>query len=213
MCNTFAMISFALKDDKGRQGTTKGRHALRPFAMSYTILQYSTVLPFTLRPFLTFSDTFRPFATFLDFALFNTPPVCITFSGTFHQTLFTWLVHHSFSFSAIISVRSALHFTNISRFILLLQLYLCFLLPPLPNRTESSPFTCTTVYWPQISLAFLVYCTDRCRLFCNFVAPSIWTYRLPEQHFLITFGSQSSYLYTHSPPFPLQETGYPLLAL
>ena len=73
---------FALKDDKGRQ---KG-NTLRPFAMSYTILQYSTVLPFT---FATFSNAFRPFATFLDFALFNTPPVCIAFSGMFHQTLFT----------------------------------------------------------------------------------------------------------------------------
>ena len=39
---------FALKDDKGR-------HTLRPFAMSYTILQYSTVLPFT---FATFSNLF-----------------------------------------------------------------------------------------------------------------------------------------------------------
>ena len=76
-CNDLGQ--FALKDDKGR-------HALRPFAMSYTILQYSTVLPFT---FATFSDSFRPFATFLDFALFNTPPVCVAFSGTFHQTLFT----------------------------------------------------------------------------------------------------------------------------
>ena len=181
--------------------------------MAYTILQYSTVLHFTFATFSNLFWRFRPFATFLDFALFNTQPNCVAFSSMFHQTPFTWLVHHSFGFSGIISLRSALHFTDISCFILLLQLYLCFLLPPLPNRTESSPFTCTTVYWPQISLAFLVYCTDRCRLFCNFVAPSIWTYRLPEQHFLITFGSQSSYLYTHSPPFPLQETGYPLLAL
>ena len=39
---------FVLKDDKGR-------HTLRPFAMSYTILQYSTVLPFT---FVTFSNLF-----------------------------------------------------------------------------------------------------------------------------------------------------------
>jgi hypothetical protein len=97
------------------------------------------------------------------------------FSGTFYQTLFTWLVQHSFGFSGIISVRSALRFTNILRFILLLwQLYLYFLLPQLPNRTESSPFDHTTVYWPQISLCllsslflltFLIYCTDRCRLF------------------------------------------------
>ena len=43
--------SFALKDDKGRQ---KG-NTLQPFAMSYTILQYSTVLPFT---FATFSNLF-----------------------------------------------------------------------------------------------------------------------------------------------------------
>ena len=76
---------FALKDNKGQQKD----NTLRPFAMSYTSLQYSTVLPFTLQPFLTFSDAFRPFATFLDFALFNTPPICVAFSRTFHQTLFT----------------------------------------------------------------------------------------------------------------------------
>ena len=43
---------------QGRQRTTrddKERHTLRPFAMSYTILQYSTVLPFT---FATFSNLF-----------------------------------------------------------------------------------------------------------------------------------------------------------
>ena len=40
-----------LKDNKGQQ---KG-DALRPFAMSYTILKYSTVLPFT---FATFSNLF-----------------------------------------------------------------------------------------------------------------------------------------------------------
>ena len=109
---------------------------LRCLIPFYNTLQCSLSL---LRPFLTFSDTFRPFATFLDFALFNTPPFCVAFSGTFHQTLFTWLVHHSFGFSAIISVRSALRFTDILRFILLLQLYLCFLLPPLPKRTEKFP--------------------------------------------------------------------------
>ena len=53
LCDTFATIwgdscSRTTKDDKGR-------HALRPFAMSYTILQYSTVLPFT---FATFSNLF-----------------------------------------------------------------------------------------------------------------------------------------------------------
>ena len=137
----------------------------------YNTLQCSLSL---LQPFLTFSDTFRPFATFLDFALFNALPNCIAFSGMFHQTLFTWLVHHSFSFSGIILLRSALRFTDISHFILLLQLYLWFLLPPLSNRTESSPFDRTTVYWPQISLrllsllfslAFLIYRTDRCFLF------------------------------------------------
>ena len=41
----------ALKDNKGQQKDD----ALRPFAMSYTILQYSTVLPFT---FATFSNLF-----------------------------------------------------------------------------------------------------------------------------------------------------------
>ena len=193
MCDTFATIW-----DDSRSRTTRDDtlcdhlQCLIPF---YNTLQCSLSL---LRSFLTFSDTFRPFATFLDFALFNTPPFCVAFSETFHQTLFTSLVHHSFGFSAIILVRSALHFTDILRFILLLQLYLCFLLPLLPNRTESSPFDCTTVYWPQISLrlssssfslAFLIYRTDRCRLFWNFVALSLWTYRLLEQHFLTIFGS------------------------
>ena len=45
---------FALTDDKGWQKDD----ALQPFAMSYTILQYSTVLPFT---FLTFSNLFWHF--------------------------------------------------------------------------------------------------------------------------------------------------------
>ena len=90
---------------------------LRCLIPFYNTLQCSLSL---LWPFLTFSDAFRPFATFLDFALFNTPPICVAFSGTFHQTLFTWLVHHSFGFSAIISVQSALRFTDISRFSLLL---------------------------------------------------------------------------------------------
>ena len=131
---------------QGRQGTTRDDTLcdhLRCLIPFYNTLQCSLSL---LRPFLTFSDTFRPFVTFLDFALFNTPPFCIAFSGMFHQTLFTSLVHHSFGFSAIISVQSALRFTDISRFILLLQLYLCFLLPLLPNRTESSPFDRTTMY-------------------------------------------------------------------
>ena len=185
---------FALKDDKWRQKATLCDH-LRCLIPFYNTLQCSLSL---LWLFLTFSDAFRPFATFLDFALFNTLPNCVAFSSMFHQTLFTWLVHHSFGFSGIISLRSALCFTDISRFILLLQLYLCFLLPPLPKRTESSPFDRTTVYWPQIplrlsslsfSLAFLVYRTDRCRLFWNFVALSLWTYRLLERHFLTIFGS------------------------
>ena len=54
--NTFAIIW-----DDSRSRTTKddkGRHTLRPFAMSYTILQYSTVLPCT---FATFSNLFWRF--------------------------------------------------------------------------------------------------------------------------------------------------------
>ena len=56
LCDTFATIwgdsrSRTTKDDKGR-------HTLRPFAMSYTILQYSTVFPFT---FTTFSNLFWHF--------------------------------------------------------------------------------------------------------------------------------------------------------
>ena len=118
LCDTFAMIwndlrSGTTRDDKR---TTLCDH-LRCLIPFYNTLQCSLSL---LRHFLTFSDAFRPFATFLDFALFNTPPICVAFSGTFHQTLFTWLVHHSFGFSAIISVRSALCFTDISRFSLLL---------------------------------------------------------------------------------------------
>ena len=90
LCDTFAMIwddlhSRMTKDDKRWH-----------FVTICNVLYHSTVLPFTSA---TFSDTFRPFATFLDFALFNTPPVWVAFSGTFHQTLFTWLVHHSFGFS------------------------------------------------------------------------------------------------------------------
>ena len=179
-----------LKDNKGQQNATLCNHlqCLIPF---YNTLQCSLSL---LQPFLTFSDAFRPFVTFLDFALFN----CIAFSGMFHQTLFTWLVHHSFGFSGIISGQSALCFTNVSCFILLLQLYLCFLLPPLPNKTESSPFDRTTVYWPQISLhllsllcplVFLIYRTDHCRFFWNFVALSIQTYHILERHFLTNFRS------------------------
>ena len=76
---------FTLKDDKERQRATLCDH-LRCLIPFYNTLQCSLSL---LQPFLTFSDAFRPFATFLDFALFNTPPVCIAFSGTFHQTLFT----------------------------------------------------------------------------------------------------------------------------
>ena len=204
---------FALKDD------TFCTH-LRCLIPFYNTLQCSLSL---LQPFLTFSDAFRPFATFLDFALFNTPQVCITFSGTFHQTLFTWLVHHSFGFLAIISVQLALRFADISHFILLLQLYLWFLLPLLPKRRESSPFDRTTLYWPQISLclssllfslAFLVYRTDRCRLFFGTSSHCLYA---PSAYLNDTFwpfsGPLSSYLHTHSPPFPLQETVYPLLTL
>ena len=196
LSDTFATIwddsrSRTTKDDK-KAKLCDHLWCLIPF---YNALQCSLSL---LQPFLTFSDAFRPFVTFLDFALFNTPSVCVGFSSTFHQTLFTWLVHHSFGFSGIVSLQSALRFTDISRFILLLQLYLCFLLPPLQKRTESSPFDCTTVYWPQISLhllsllflfAFLVYCTDCCCLFWNFIALSLQTYRLPEWHSLTIFGS------------------------
>ena len=196
LSDTFATIwddsrSRTTKDDK-KATLCDHLQRLIPF---YNTLQCSLSL---LQPFLIFSDAFRPFVTFVDFTLFNTPSICIAFSGTFHQTLFTWLVHHNFGFSGIISLQSALHFTNISCFILLLQLYLWFLLPELPNRTESSPFDRTTVYWPQVSLrllsslfslAFLVYCTDHCRLFWNFVALSLQTYCLPERHFLTIFGS------------------------
>ena len=166
----------------------------------YNTLQCSLSL---LRPFLTFFDAFRPFATFLDFALFNTLPNCVAVSSMFHQTLFTWLVHHSFSFLGIILLWSALRFTNIWCFILLLQLYLWFLLPPLPKRTESSPFDHTTVYWPQILLRLslssfsLAFLADRCRLFWNFLALSLWTYRLLDRHFLTIFGSLII-IYTHS---------------
>ena len=87
------LVQFALKDNKGQQKATLCDHlwCLIPL---YNTLQCSLSL---VQPFLTFSGAFRPFETFLDFALFNTPPDCITFSGACHQTLFTWLVHHSFS--------------------------------------------------------------------------------------------------------------------
>ena len=133
---------FALKDNKGRQRATLCDHlwCLIPF---YNTLQCSLSL---LQPFLTFSDAFRPFVTFLDFALFNTPPNCIAFSSMFHQTLFTWLVHHSFGFSGIISLRSALHFTNILHFILLLQLYLWFLVTTTTKQNREFPL------WPYYSV-------------------------------------------------------------
>ena len=141
---------FTVKDDKGWQKVMLCDHlwCLIPF---YNTLQCSLLY---LQPFLTFSV--RPFATFLHFALFNTLPDCVAFSGTFHQTLFTWLVHHSFSFSCIILGWLAMRFTDVLCPILLLQLYLCFLLPPLPNRTESSLFDHTTVYWLIVPLVILV---------------------------------------------------------
>ena len=116
-CDTFATIwdnsrSRMTKDDK-KATLCDHLRCLIPF---YNTLQCSLSL---LWPFLTFSDAFRPFVTFLDFTLF-TLPVCVAFSGTFHQTLFTWLVHHSFGFLAIISVQLALCFADISCFILLL---------------------------------------------------------------------------------------------
>ena len=73
---------FVLKDNK-KATLCDHFQCLIPF---YNTLQCSLLL---LQPFLTFSDAFRPFVTFLDFALFNTPPNCVAFSGTFHQTLFT----------------------------------------------------------------------------------------------------------------------------
>ena len=123
LSDTFVMIwddscSRTTKDDK-KATLCDHLRCLIPF---YDTLQCSLSL---LQPFLTFSDAFRPFVTFLDFALFNTLPDCVAFSGMFHQTLFTQLVHHSFSFSGIISLQSALRFTDILHFILLLQLYLC----------------------------------------------------------------------------------------
>ena len=173
---------------QGQQRTTKGNTfcthlwCLIPF---YNTLQCSLSL---LQPFLTFSDAFRPFVTFLDFALFNTLPDCVAFSG---KTLFTWLVHHSVRFSGIILSWLALRFTNILRFILLLQLYLCFLLPPLPNRTESSPFDCTTVYWPQILLHRLL--SPFLELRCTVSTDLLLTWTTFSDHFWVPY----HYIYTH----------------
>ena len=60
---------FMLKDDKGQQKVTLCNHlwCLIPF---YNTLQCTLL---HLRPFLTFSDAFGSFVTFLDFTLFNTP--------------------------------------------------------------------------------------------------------------------------------------------
>ena len=207
MCNTCVTLLrwFGTIRALGWQRMTKG-NALQPFVMSYTILQYSTVLPFTFATFSNLLWHFQTFATFLDFALFNTPPDCIAFSGTFYQTLFTWLVHHGFGFSGIISGQLALCFADVSCFILSLQLYLCFLLPPLPNRTESSPFDHTRVYWPHISLcllsssfslAFLVYCTDHCCLFffgtsSHYLYALVLTWTTFSDHFWVPY----HYIYT-----------------
>ena len=197
LCNTFATIwddlhSRTTKDDK----KTMLYDHLRCLIPFYDTLQCSFSL---LQHFLTFSDAFRPFATFLDFALFNTPPDCVTFSSTFHQTLFTWLVHHSFSFSGIISLRSALCALptfRVSFYYYSCTYGSCYHHYQIEQRVP--PFDRTTVYWPQISLCpasssfsltFLVYRTNRCRLFWNFIALSLQTYCLLEQHFLTVFGS------------------------
>ena len=197
---------FTLKDDKGWQKATlcDNLQCLIPF---YNTLQYSHSL---LQPFLTFSNTFRPFATFLDFTLFNTPPNCVTFSGTFHETLSTWLVHHSFSFSCIILGQSALRFTDLLHFILLLHLYLCFLLPLPPNRTESSPSTvlqcidlrsCCASHCPHSHSHFLYIAPIAVAFFgpllhylygpCTYLSDIFWPF----------LGPLSLYLHTHSPPF------------
>ena len=91
MCDTYPTLlrRFGTIRAQGRQRTTRDDTLcdhLRCLILFYNTLQCSLSL---LRPFLTFSDAFRPFATFLDFALFNTPPFCVAFSETFHQTLFT----------------------------------------------------------------------------------------------------------------------------
>ena len=66
-----------------------------------------------------------------------------------------------------------------------------------------------TVYWPQISLSplsssfsltFLIYHTNCCRLFWNFIALSLQTFHL-NNIFWPFSGLLSSYLHTHSPPF------------
>ena len=77
MCNTFATIwdDLRSKTTKDNKKATLCDHlqGLIPF---YNTLQCS--LSF-IQPFLTFSDAFGPFATFLDFTLFNTLPDCVTF--------------------------------------------------------------------------------------------------------------------------------------
>ena len=124
LCTTFAMIwdnshSRMTKDDKK---ATLCNH--------FNVLYHSTILYSAPFHFYNLSNIFWCFWTIcdiLDFALFNSLPDCIAFSGAFHQTLFTWIVHHSFGFSGIILDWLALCFANVSCFILLLQAELMFL--------------------------------------------------------------------------------------
>ena len=112
-----------------------------------------------------------------------------------------------------------------------LALYWCFVFHSIiivvpmflaTNTTTKNKEFSTTVYCPQIllclllfsfSLAFLIYCTDCCRLFWNFVTISLQTFCLLERHFLAIFRSPII-ISTHTFfLFSLQETGCPLLAL
>ena len=127
---------FALKDDKRQQRTTTMWH----FATICNVLCHSTILYSAPFHFFNLFCCFWTICDIFRFHIFNTPPDCIAFSSVFHQTLFTWLLHHSFSFLGIISGWSALRFTDVLRFILLLQLYLCFCYHHYQIQ-QSSPFT------------------------------------------------------------------------
>ena len=79
LCDTFATIW----DDSGSRTTKDDKKAMLFDHLQGLIPFYNTLQCYLslLQPFLTLSDAFRPFATFLDFALFNTLPDCVAFSA------------------------------------------------------------------------------------------------------------------------------------
>ena len=120
-------------------------------------------------------------------ALFDTPPNCVTFSDVFHRTLFTWLVHHSFSFSGIILADWP---CTLLMFCISFHYSSCtyILLPPLPNTTETSPFDCPIMYWPLILLHPLLSSFSLVFLVCHTIYMDLsLTWMTFSDHFWIPY--------------------------